>query len=276
VNFALSLGLLNPSIWVEVTELADELGFESVWMPEHLVLPVTAAGSPFSGEDHPPVPPNLPVFDCFTYLGFLAGRTSRIQFGTHVYNIGLRHPFVSARAVATLDIISGGRFEFGIGSSWNGAEWTAVGLDFASRGRRVDEAITVCRRLWTEDVIAHHGEFFDFDDVMFEPKPVQKPHPPIVVGGDSPAALRRTAVLGDGWIPMNHTIDQIPASAARIAELRAKAGREGRVEITLGGNLEDVERYAAAGVDRMIVRPWTSAKNALESMHRFAKEAGLG
>ncbi len=113
---------------------ADTLGYDSVWMPEHMVIPVRSAGSPHAGADHPPIPADVPVFDVFAYLGFLAGQTEHIHFGTQVYNIGLRHPFIVARAVATLDVVSNGRLEFGIGASWLQAEWEAVGLDFATRG----------------------------------------------------------------------------------------------------------------------------------------------
>ena len=269
-RIGISLGALNPGLWVQVTEEADRLGYESVWMPEHLVLPVAGTGSPFDGQDHPPIPPDVPVFDVFTYLGFLAARTERIRFGTHVYNIGLRHPFAVARAVATLDVLSAGRVEFGIGASWLAAEWDAVGLDFATRGRRVDEAIGVCRRLWSESVVEHHGEFFDFGPVMFEPKPHQAGGPPLHVGGDAPAALRRAATLGDGWIPMNHTVDQIPAARARLAELSDRP-----VQITMGASAsgpEDLERYADVGIDRIIVRPWRSSKEAVEGIRRFAGE----
>jgi probable F420-dependent oxidoreductase len=275
LKIAISLGTLNPSLWAEVTEEADRLGYESVWLPEHLILPVEMAGSPHAGQDHPPIPPDIPVFDAITYLAFLAGRTSRIHFGTQVYNIGLRHPFVTARAVATLDVASGGRLEFGIGASWLAAEWQATGLDFQTRGRRVDEALTVCRQLWTESVIEYHGEFFDFGKVMFEPKPIQKPYPPIHVGGDAPAALRRTAQSGDGWIPMNHSLEQIPAAVARLAELRENFGRPGRTEVTLGGDVsspDDLERYAEAGVDRVIVRPWRRSREAIDGLRRFADE----
>jgi alkanesulfonate monooxygenase SsuD/methylene tetrahydromethanopterin reductase-like flavin-dependent oxidoreductase (luciferase family) len=118
MKIGISLGTLHPSLWVEATREADRLGYESVWMPEHLVIPIAMTDSPHDGEDHPPIPANVPVFDALTYLGFLAGQTEQIHFGTQVYNIGLRHPFVVARAVATLDIISGGRLEFGIGASW--------------------------------------------------------------------------------------------------------------------------------------------------------------
>ena len=275
MKLAISLGMLNPSLWVRITEEADRLGFESVWVPEHLVIPVQMGGSPYAGQDHPPIPPEVPVFDAFTYMGYLAGRTEQIRFCTHVYNIGLRHPFVSARAVATLDVISGGRAMFGVGASWLEAEWEAVGLDFHTRGRRVDEALDVCRRLWSDKVIEHHGEFFDFNPVMFEPKPIQRPWPPIHIGGDGPAALRRAATVADGWIPMNHPLDTIPPAVARLAELRAAAGRDGKVEVTVGGSIasaDDAARYAEAGVDRVIVRPWTSSKDALDGIRRFADE----
>jgi len=274
VKIGISLGILRPSAWTEVTREADRLGFESVWMPEQLVIPVQSEGSPFAGSDHPPIPADVPVFDVFTHLGFLAGQTEQIHFGTQVYNIGLRHPFSVARAVTTLDVVSGGRLEFGIGASWLQAEWEAVGLDFATRGRRVDESIEVCQRLWSEEVVEHHGEFFDFGPVMFEPKPTHAPWPVLHIGGDGPAALRRAARIGDGWIPMNHTIEQIPADAARIAAIREEAGRSGVVEITIGGpaELDDLRRYADAGVGRALVKPFRSTKDALDGIRRFADE----
>ena len=110
---------------------------------------------------------------------------------------------------------------------------------------------------------------------MFEPKPVQQPHPPLVIGGDGPAALRRAATVGDGWVPMNHTLERIPPQAARLAELRAAAGRDGRVEITMGGtpaDLDDVARYADAGIDRVIVRPWQRSRDAIEGLRRYADQ----
>ena len=142
MKFGVTFARLRPALWAETAELCDELGYESVWLPEHLVLPVQQSGSPYSGSDHPPVRADAPVFDVFTMLAFFAGRTERIRLGTNVYNIGLRHPFVTARAVATLDVVSGGRVELGIGASWLAEEWDATGLDFATRGSRVDEALT--------------------------------------------------------------------------------------------------------------------------------------
>jgi probable F420-dependent oxidoreductase len=275
MKIGISLGVLRPSAWEEVTVEADRLGYDSVWMPEHMVIPVQSAGSPFAGSDHPPIPPDVPIFDVFAYLGYLAGRTEQIHLGTQVYNIGLRHPFTVARSVTTLDLVSQGRVEFGIGASWLRAEWEAVGLDFVSRGRRVDEAIGVCRRLWSEQVIEHHGEFFDFGPVMFEPKPTHAPWPSLHIGGDGPAALRRAALLGDGWIPMNHTVEQIPESARRMARLREEAGRPGAVEITLGARavgLDDLRGYADAGVGRALVKPFQTTKDAVQGIRRFADE----
>ena len=274
LKVGVSLGALNPGLWIAVTEEADRLGYESVWMPEHLVIPVDADGSPFVGEDHPPVPPDVPVFDVFAYLAFLAARTQAIRFGTHVYNVGLRHPFSTARAVATLDVLSAGRVEFGVGASWLEAEWRALGLDFTTRGARVDEILAVCRRLWADRTVEHHGRFFDFGPVMFEPKPVQRPGPPLHIGGDSRAALRRAAVIGDGWIPMNHTLETIPAAAETIRILRDAAGRAGRTEITCGGTIgsrADLDRYHAAGVDRVIVRPWQRSSGAVDGLRRLAE-----
>ncbi|HEV3266628.1 MAG TPA: LLM class flavin-dependent oxidoreductase, partial [Acidimicrobiales bacterium] len=163
----------------------------------------------------------------------------------------------------------------GIGASWLEAEWDAVGLDFATRGRRVDESIGVCQRLWSEEMVEHHGEFFDFGPVMFEPKPAQSPWPALHIGGDGPAALRRAATVGNGWIPMNHELEDLPRAVARIADLQREAGRDERVEITLGARgsgLDDLRRHADAGVGRALVRPWTSTKDALDSIRRFADE----
>lgn len=274
MKIGIALGTVRPSRWAEVTCEADRLGYESVWMPEHLVLPVAGDGSPFAGADHPPIAPDVEIFEPFAYLSYLAGRTQQIRFGTHVYNIGLRHPFVTARAVTTLDTVSGGRAEFGVGASWLEAEWEAVGLDFVHRGQRVDEALAVCQQLWRDPVVEYHGQNFDFGPVMFEPKPVQSPWPPIHIGGDGAAALRRAATVGDGWIPMNHSVEQIPASAARISQLRQEAGRSAAFDITMGvgADLDALRRAADAGVSRALVRPWSSGRQTIDGLRRFAQD----
>lgn len=277
VKFGVALGALNAHFHFDVVDAAESLGYESIWLPEHLVFPVSMSRSPRIGESHPPVPPTTPVFDAFTYLGFIAARTTQLRLGTHVYNVGLRHPFVSARAVATLDIVSGGRFEFGIGASWLEEEWIAAGLDFSTRGRRVDEILGVCRRLWSEETIEHHGEFFDFAPVAFAPKPVQRPWPAILVGGESGAALRRAGQLGDGWIGMGHTFATASEQIDRLHAIRRAAGRDTEpFQICLGGSVEsrtDVERWEALGVTRLIVSPWRRSPEAVSALERFANLA---
>ena len=279
MKFGVALGRLNPAFFVDASVAADELGYESVWLPEHLVFTTAMSRSPHPGETHPPVPPETPIFDAFAYLAFLAARTERVRLGTHVYNIGLRHPFVAARAVQTLDIVSGGRVEFGVGASWLEEEWIATELDFASRGRRVDEAIEVCRRLWTEPSVSFHGEHFNFDGVVFEPKPVQRPGPPIVVGGESVAALRRAARLGDGWIGMGHTFE---SATSQIDRLRRELDANGRAldgfEVCLGGAVDteaDVKQWESIGVTRLIVSPWRRSPDALDGLRTFAARVGL-
>jgi len=275
VKFGITLARANPGIWSTLTRRADELGFESVWIPEHLVLPANISGSPHQGAEHPPIPPQTPVFDALNYLSFLAAQTTEIRLGTHVYNIGLRHPFVSARAAATLDVLSAGRFDFGIGASWLREEWDAVGWDFDTRGARVDEALEICKALWTEPTVALQGRFFSFDEVMFEPKPVQPGGPPIHVGGDGKAALRRVARFGDGWLPMNHTPDMLPASLRTLDELWIENGRLGRPQVTMSytvTSIDDVKKLADAGLDRVIVDPWQRTSGALDGIARFADE----
>ena len=279
MRFGITFGQLNPAVWLDAALAADARGYDSVWLPEHLVLPLELAGQLVPGEEHPPIPPTTPVYEAPTWLAFLAGQTSQIRLGTFVYLLGIRHPFVGARAFATLDVISGGRAEVGVGAGWLTTEWEAVGLDPRTRGARLDEAIDVTRRLWTEAEIEHHGTHFDFAPVAFEPKPVQTPHPPILIGGESGRALRRTAERGDGWLGMFHT----PASAAeQVARLRALEAEVGRprppATVTVMGAVgatgadDDIAAWESAGVDRLIVTPWTRSREAVEAIHAFADE----
>lgn len=285
MKFGVALGALNVRSHLDAADAAERLGYESVWLPEHLVFPVRMSRSPRSGEDHPPVPATSPVFDAFAYLSFLAARCPTVRLGTHVYNLGLRHPFVAARAVQTLDIVSGGRCELGIGASWLEEEWVATGLDFATRGRRVDESLAVCKRLWSEPAVEHHGEFFAFDAVAFEPKPVQRPWPPVLVGGESPAALRRAARDADGWIGMGHTFESAAQQIARLRAYREELhdpdgpGASGHAfQICVGGRVrsrDDVARWEDLGITRLVVAPWTSSREAVDGMARYAELVGL-
>jgi probable F420-dependent oxidoreductase len=263
--------------WVTFTQAAEQAGFESAWAPEHLILPVKMSGHPGSPhEGAPPITGDTPAWDPWLQIAYLAGQTTRIRLGTNVFNIGLRHPFITARAVTTADMISGGRVEFGIGASWLSEEWRAMELDFSTRSRRVNESIHIIKRLFTEDVVEHAGEFYKFQPVKFMPKPVQKPWPPMLIGGDSPAALRRAAEHGDGWLPMDQTPTTLAGNMKRLAELREAAGREGRCSVTLQTAglpiTDDLLRYRDLGVDRVLVVPWSSPREAVDSIRRFGDE----
>lgn len=274
MKFGVALGALNPHFHLDATMAAEELGYESVWLPEHLIFTRAMSRSPHPGQEHPPVPPDAPIYDAFAYLGFLAGRTERVRLGTHVYNIGLRHPFTGARGAQTLDILSNGRFEFGIGASWLEEEWIATQLDFATRGRKVDEAMEIYKLLFTEETISYHGDHFSFDEVVFEPKSQQLPWPPMLVGGESKAALRRAARLGDGWIGMAHSLESAAVQIGVLRDLLAEYGRENEpFQYVLGGpvaSVDDVRRWEDVGVTRMIVSPWRRSPEAVEAMKQFA------
>lgn len=280
IKVGTSIGMLSPRYFQQVAVAADRLGFESLWMPEHLVFPQHMAGSPFAPQDgdasHPPVPPETPLFDVFAYLSFLAGQTSRIRLGTNVYLMGLRHPFIAARAIQTLDIVSGGRAEIGVGAGWLRSEWSAAGMDPGSRGRRLDEVLSVCKRLWSEDSVAHQGEFYQFESVKFEPKPLQRPHPPIHIGGESTAALRRVARSGDGWYGIGYTLATIKPVLKKLRETVRAEGRDPqRLEIITAADVstrDDLQRWEDLGVTRLVVCPWRRGSAAVEGLQRFAED----
>ena len=226
-----------------------------------------------------------PLYDPWVTLAYVAAATERIRLGTSVYVLPLRHPIVSARAITTLDVLSGGRVEVGIGMGWLREEFEAVGESFDRRGRRADEIVEILRRLWTEREIEHHGEFYDFAPLRFEPKPVQDPHPPIVVGGESAAALRRAARLGDGWISSgNQTLDELGSSIEALRTLRSEMGRtEHRFEATAFNRLpidaQHFDQHRALGVDRLVVMPTLPTSSpqgrlSLEDALRFVDDCG--
>lgn len=263
----------------DVAQAAEELGYESVWLPEHLIWPAVVEGSPYAGGG-PAADPEVPTLDTLLWLVSLAGATHRLRLGTYVYNLALRSPFVAARAVQTLDLVSGGRIELGVGAGWSRGEYDAVGVDFATRGRRLDECLAIVRALWTQARPSYDGEFFSFGAVVFEPKPVQRPVP-VSVGGESPAALRRAVRLGDGWVGLAHTPSTAAAAVEELRRLCVESGRDpANLTTTVGGSCStpaDVVAYAGAGIDRLLVSPWRRSADAVDGLRRWApllQEAG--
>ena len=181
---------LSAADFQRIAADADRLGFDAITVPEHVVLPRELAGH--MGGRWP---------DALTVMAFIAGATTRIRVNSGVIILPLHNPVRLAKAIATLDVLSGGRVMVTFGAGMAPGEFSALGVDFSRRGRMMDEYIRAMKVLWTADEPEFHGEFVDFADVVFEPKPVQRPHPPVFVGGRSVFALRRAARLADGWAP---------------------------------------------------------------------------
>ena len=291
MKFGIALGRVSSRTFVDVTVEADRLGFESVWLPEHLVMPVNMTSSPHPGEDVPPVPPNVHVFDCFAYLSYLAGLTERVRLGTHVYNLALRHPFVAARAVQTLDVVSGGRLELGIGASWLAEEWAAAGLDFHTRGRRMAEQIVTLKRLWTEDSVLVQSDFDNLRYATLNPQP-GVPIPLWIGSGNTNAPypadnlLRRAARIADGFIAMSllpaerasELVTQLRGYVAEYGRDQSTFGIEGDITLTgkdPGGWQRETTLWRDAGADRLMLRmrDMTTA-DQLANLRRYVEEIG--
>ena len=180
------------------------------------------------------------IFDPLVTLGVLAGATSRVQLGTTVLIVPYRNAVVTAKMVSSLDALSGGRVVLGVGAGWVAAESAMLGVPFAERGPMTDEHLLAMRELWTSAAPSFAGKYTQFSDLTFEPKPVQKPHPPIWVGGHSRAALRRTAQFGAAWHPINRSPEELRAGQAEIARLCQARGRATRPALTLRNDVRVV------------------------------------
>jgi probable F420-dependent oxidoreductase len=244
----------------------EDAGFESVWVPEHVAFPSEMPPTyPYTDTGLPPVPVGTPCYDPWALLAFVACATTTIRLATNVCILPLHHPLRTGRDVVTVDRLSGGRVTLGIGVGWLQDEFEWLGEDFTNRGRRTDEIMQILRRLWSEDVIEYSSENYRFGPLRFEPKPLQRPGIPIEVGGASPAAVRRAALLGDGWIEIgSNDLDDVARQVATIKQLRADAGlADAPFEVTVGGqwatNLDDVRRAADAGATRILATAYTGA-----------------
>ena len=251
MKFGLPFFGLSPRHYASVARAAEDNGFESVWMPEHLVIPAEMPATyPYTESGFPPITPETPLYDPWVVLGSVASATETIRLATNVFILPLRHPIATARSVVTLDRLSGGRVTLGAGVGWLEGEFDIVGQSFADRGRRMDEIMGLLRELWTGETVEHHGEFYDVGPLTFSPKALQKPSIPIEIGGASAAALRRAGRLGDGWIEIGcNDLDQLAAKMDVIREHRRQSGRQDLpFEFTagVGTDLDTIRRAAGA------------------------------
>jgi probable F420-dependent oxidoreductase len=265
--FAINYGTCaDPEIAVRVAQHAETVGFESVWTGEHLVLPDPQ-------PERFALPPTLPLLDTVVALSVVAANTSTITLASGIILLPLRNPVVLAKELASLDVVSGGRLVVGVGAGYVAAEFDAVGVSMADRGRRMDDYIDAMRALWSMDHPHHDGPFVSFTGLNTHPRPAQQPGPPIVIGGESPSALRRAITRGNGWYGFNvdpplarHCIDAL----AKLASEHERPPELGPLELTITpvGTLDHptVEHYQQLGIHRLVLLPQPDA----DREHRHA------
>jgi probable F420-dependent oxidoreductase len=260
MNIGISVPL--PAYNVDIAFMArtaEALGFESFWCAEHPFIPVHTT-SRFPGSEDGVIPESYSHFvDPFVALARASGVTTRMKLGTGIVLVPERNPLLLAKEISTLDLFSGGRFLFGIGAGWLREETQIMGGDFDHRWSQVRESILAMKELWTKLEAEFHGTYYDFPPVKSYPKPAQRPHPPVILGGHARTVLERVVAWGDGWLPNRITPEKLAESRATLDRLAKDAGRNpASITISVHGQPADrdlVRRFHDAGATRVIVRP---------------------
>lgn len=280
VDFGVNLPIFgdDPAPVIETAVLAEELGYANVWMGDHIVQPIVQESVyPYSRQDQRGIGEMPSYMDVFVGMTAVAMKTSRIRVGTSVLIVPYRNPIHTARLLATVDTFSGGRLDVGCGVGWSAEEFAALGVPFANRGGRTNEYLDIYRKLWTEDPVSYSGKFYQFEQVSFKPKPVQAGGPPIWIGGNSDAAMKRAVTHGAGWQPINLSLEQMTAAKARLNELCVEHGRAPeslRIILNRGVLLYEEERPARPADPE---RPYAAFVGGPQAMIEEAKQyADLG
>ena len=257
----------HPAVAKRIAQRAEALGFDSLWTGEHVVLP-----DPRQAPS--PAPPDFAMLHPSTALAYLAGVTERVKLGTGITLIAQRNPVVLAKEMASLDVVSEGRLLLGIGAGYLHQEFAALGVPFQERGARTDEYVAAMRALWNDERPSFHGRFVQFDAIQAMPRPVQEGGPPIVVGGASDAALRRSVDYAQGWYGFALNVEQ---TAGVLERLRGLGGDGLEISVTpsVRLNAETLAQYAELGVHRLIALLPQDEARALEAMAEMAELAGL-
>ena len=260
----------------ELARRAEDLGFDSFWLPEHPLIPVHTT-SRYGGTPDGSIPPFMAdMGDPFIGLAVASATTTQIKLGTAVCLVPEHNPLVQAKQIAALDYQSGGRFIFGIGTGWLREETEIMGGDFDHRWTQTREAIEVMKALWTQDEAEYHGHYYDFPAVKVYPKPAQKPHPPVFLGGAARNVFRRVVAYGDGWMPVRATPEDVREARATLDELAVSVGRDPEsIEICISGaaDRDEIRRMEDAGATMATVRLATSAPGeALPALEKLADE----
>jgi len=289
----------GPDTLIEAAQSAEAQGFDAIWSADRVVTPWRIdTVYPYSENHAFIVPPDRPFLDSLTCLAFLAGCTEKITLGVSVLVLPYRHPLYWARAAVSIERLARGRLIMGVGVGWMKEEFAALGIPFADRGRITDEQLEIIARLWTEEHVSFHGQFYRFADLAFSPKPIQQPHIPIWVGGEGRAAQRRAARFGDAWFPYFVTITpgELKAQFDHVRRLATAAGRDPAqirlaccrpIEVTrdpvpqdghhLRGNpaqlADALQAYRAIGVDHLALQFMAPRwPDRAEQIARFAGE----
>jgi probable F420-dependent oxidoreductase len=249
----------------------EDYGYHSVWAVDHILIPkVIKSNYPYMADGSFPVDPTLLGLEPFALLAYVAAHTQKLRLGTGVVVLPQRNPALTAKQAADLDVLSGGRFDFGIGVGWLAEEFAALGESFDRRGARSDDYIRMMQTLWQDHESTYTGEFVNLPTSMQYPKPIQKPHPPLYFGGEGKFALRRVARFGH-WYGVDVMPDAVPA---KIAELKIHCDAEGRdvkdVKIALCPyanpcDRDTLRRYEDAGVDQVIMAAFVPGQAAMEA-----------
>lgn len=245
----------------ETARLVESLGYESLWIPEHPVIPVNMK-TPFPFTPDNKLPNHYATWaDPFIGLAVAAAVTKKIKLGTGICLLPEREPLITAKAVASLDLFSNGRALLGVGAGWLREETEAMGAKFGTRWKQTRETVEAMRLLWTQNEASYEGEIIRFPPVRCEPKPVQKPHPPVILGAHGPKALERVARTYDGWMPLMDSPDELKRDTAIIRKLALDHGRKPEsIQISPlvdprenGPSSDDLKRFRDAGVSRIVL-----------------------
>jgi len=257
--FASSIGIEGPES-IEICRVAESAGFESVWGGEHVILPDSIESKyPYTEDGKIPAQPDTPIPDPLIWLAYVAAAAPTLRLGTCILIVPQRNPLVLAKELATLDRLTGGRVELGLGVGWLKEEFEALGVPWERRGARNDEYIAAMRKLWEGPHAEFHGEFVDFDPVTCSPRPVNGSIP-IIVGGDTEAAINRAVTIADGYFPGEGDVDRLAEKLNRLHSAAEAAGRDpSSIEINamFGTQMADpaagIEELSAIGVDRIMI-----------------------
>ncbi len=258
IGINMSISEESPDV-AETAEQLEQLGFESFWLPEHVLVPVTTT-SRYAGSADGSIPERMAhMIDPFIGLAMASARTQNLKLGTAVCLIPERNPLLLSKEIATLDQLSGGRFILGVGAGWLREESEILGGDFPHRWTQAKEAVLAMKELWTKDEAEFHGKYYDFPAVRSFPKPAQKPHPPVYLGGQADNIFKRVVAWADGWMPTGRVSpEEVKEGRRTLDDLASEMGRDPKsIEITAFGLAADsvvLERYEEAGADRVIIR----------------------